>query len=177
MIDHFTCEQFEAALPRHKTTQAPLWSLVGVVDGEYAYVLTIDVSDSDDQVGIMIRSSVRPNGQSAGTGEDSIRCWLVSRELTYDSAGSGEKIIAMGEWQSIGAKVNRYTTRLPGWQVRLTANLRTLWQWRKKAGDCEKCGRPKHVAKSGKPESKNRVFAKCFDCNTGFVWLTEELVG
>ena len=161
MIDHFTCEQFEAALPRHKTTQAPLWSLVGVVSGEYVYRVAVD-----EKVSIEIRSSVRANGQSADTGEDSIRCWLVEKR---------DMSPVVVDWNPIGAKVNRYTTRLPGWQARLTANLRTLWQWRKKAGDCEKCGRPKHVAKSGKPESKNRVFAKCFDCNTGFVWLT--LVG
>jgi hypothetical protein len=148
-VDTFSRDQFEAALPRHKDTGDKLWEYVGLKDGEHCYWMQVD-----PVVAIFIRSSIRSNGVSAKAGEDSIRAWLV----------------VMEGLKPLGSKVSQYTTRVPGWQARLTEVLRTLYSWRKKAGNCPACGRPKGIFKSKQPQSKGRVFAKCSEHNH-FAWL------
>lgn len=114
-IDTFTREDFEASLPTG-------FRALGLVDGEVTYRLA-----TRGAVEIEVRSSIRADGMSAGSGEDSIRAWLVA------SATS----------KPLGSKVSRWTTRLPGWQARLSAVLHTLMDWRERSGDCPTCQAPK----------------------------------
>ncbi len=146
----FTKEEFETrALPVHKQTQERLWKELGLIQGEYAYSIAID-----PHTNIHLRSSIDSSGICATTGENSIRAWLT------DSEGN-----------NLGSKVSKWTTRQPGWDVRTKDVLRTLWGWRKKAGDCPMCGNPKKIFKVKKDgPNKGRVFAKC-DEHEGFTWL------
>lgn len=163
-IETFTKEQFENALPHHKRGGQPLCREINFGSSEHVYLLQID-----ETTGIEIRSSISPKtGKSTGSGEDSIRAWLV--EFTEIDTITGRKLVS----KPLGTKVNRWTTRLPGWEGRLEDVLRTLYGWRKTAGNCPKCGKPKKIGKVKKENAnKGRVFAKCFDCDTGFIWLTE----
>lgn len=150
MIDTFTKKEFEAALPRNKETGEPMWDHIGIIQGEHAYQIKID-SDS----AIEIRSSVSGSGVSAASGKDSIRAWLVG-----------------SDGLPLGSKVSKYTTRRPGWEARTKEVLRTLWRWRKSAGNCESCGGPKKIFKVKKEgANKGRVFCSCDVCKLGFRWL------
>ena len=154
-VEIFSKGDFEKALPVDKNTGKRLWLELGLIDGEYTYIIPVRKSKSGDEVRIVVRSSVSRSGVSAPNGQDSIRAWLVDQE-----------------GQPLGSKVSKWTTRLPGWQGRLTKVLRTLWGWAIKAGDCPKCGRPKSVFKVKKDgPNKGRIFARCAEHN-GFTWLT-----
>lgn len=111
MIETFTREQFEGALPVHKDTGEPLWKYAGLVQGEHVYRIAIP----DTNKRIVIRSSVRRNGVSAGTGDDSIRLWVEYHYRKID------------KWLPLG-KLDAWTTRKPGWQDRVTGKLRELWR-------------------------------------------------
>lgn len=151
MIEQFSRETFEAALPRNKKTHKPLWEPLGLREGEYCYYIPFD-----HETGIFIRSSIRADGHAARTGEDSIRAWLVKKEFL----------------SPLGSKVNKYITRLPGWEERLIDTLRVLWGWRKEAGNCP-CGKPRGIFKVKKEgESKGKLFASCPVCKEDFVWMT-----
>lgn len=157
-VEIFNQAQFEEVLPKHKTTGAPLWVRHGFVEGELEYYMPIDTA-----TGIIIRSSIGRNGLSAETGQDSIRAWLTDKYGT-----------------PLGSKVSRWTTRIEGWDKRLCDVLRTLWGWRKQAGNCPNCGAPKRIFKVKKEgPNKGRIYAKCSICesqpakNNGWVWLTE----
>jgi hypothetical protein len=161
-IDHFTKQQFEDALPRHKTTGRPLCTCAGLIDGEYVYQLPVGGENS--KVIIEIRSSVDAMGHSADTGENSIRAYLIY----FDHNADGGK----GAWRPLGSKVQKYVTRLPGWQYRLTEMLRTLYAWRNESGNCKVCGMPLHIFKVTKDgPNKGRVYAKCMTHNQ-FRWVT-----
>jgi hypothetical protein len=152
MVDEFTREQFEAALPINKHTGKTMWVGNGVQSGEYTYTIPID-----GQVSIFVRSSVRSYGVSALSGEDSIRAWLVT-----------------SDGNPLGSKVSRWITRVKGWDKRMADTLRTLWGWRKAAGNCS-CGRPMGIFVT----KKKKVFAKCGHCSPTISdwnkvkWLTE----
>ena len=111
MIDTFTREQFEQALPTHRKTGEPLWKYTGLIQNEHAYCIMIP----DTNKRIMVRSSVKGNGVSASTGKDSIRLWVEYHYRKID------------KWLSLG-KLDAWTTRVPGWQDRMTDKLRKLWQ-------------------------------------------------
>jgi len=172
-IDIFTTEEFENALPRDKSTNEPLWIKLGCISGEYSYLIPID-----DKVSIMVRSSISKSGTSADTGDDSIRAWLVTYETIEKITG-----VVYRNFKPLGSKVSEYTTRVPGWGKRLVSNensvVRTLWRWRKKAGDCKHCGTPQGVYKVKKNnQNKGRLFTKCNHpaCamrSKTFEWLTE----
>jgi hypothetical protein len=151
MIDHFTREQFELALPRDKSANS-LCKYNGLVDGEHTYTLTVSVF-----VKIMIRSSVWGNNRSADTGDDSIRAWLV------DMKGN-----------CLSTKTQRWVTRQKGWEKRLIDMLRTLYGWGLKSDVCQFCGKPRHVFKVHKAgPNHNRIFAKCTEksCETKNTWV------
>ena len=107
MIDTFTRQEFEQALPTSESGD-PLWESLGLVQGEYTY--TVPVTDTNKR--IVIRSSVKGNEKSAGSGKDSIRLWV---EYHYKD-----------KWFAL-AKLDRWTTRVPGWQKRMTKKLRELY--------------------------------------------------
>lgn len=152
MTEVFTLEEFKKALPVNKNTGEPLAKSLGFRDGEEVFEMVID-----DYSAISIRSSIKGDGKAAATGKDSIRAWLVTRE-----------------GKPLGSKVSKWTTRLPGWEGRLTEVLRTLWGWRKAAGNCSCCGEPKRIYKvKAATENKGRVFANCENkCQGQWIWLT-----
>lgn len=158
-VERFTRRQFEDVLPRHKSTGEQLWQCAGLVDGEYEYYVI--VGTVNDKVQIEVRSSIGPDGLSAGNGQNSIRCYLTY----YDKDAR--------KWQPLGSKVQTYITRRPGWADRLTDTLRTLYGWRVKAKNCPECGKPRGIFKVGKAgPNHGRVYAKCLR-HGGFIWLTE----
>lgn len=163
-VEIFTKEQFETALPVHKTTGAPLWSCMGFVRGEWQYLIHIDA-----ETGIIVRSSVERNGQSSDTGQGSIRAWLVRY---WGEFLPGQEMAEWGE-QPLGSKIVRWTTRQPGWAQRLDLVIRQLWKLRTIAGNCEHCGDPKRINKVKKPgTNQGRLFATCNQqaCDV-FMWL------
>jgi len=109
-VDTFTKEQFEAALPKNKTTHEPMWEAIGLNAGEWTYV--IPVAETNKR--ICIRSSVKTNGVSANTGKNSIRLWV---EYFYPKAG---------KWFALG-KYDAHTTREPGWEERMHKKLQALY--------------------------------------------------
>ena len=96
----FTRQEFEQSLPTDESGD-PLWESLGLVNGEYVY--TVPVTGTNKRV--MIRSSVKINEISASTGQDSIRLWV---EYHYRD-----------KWFPL-AKLDAWTTRVPGWQKRMT---------------------------------------------------------
>lgn len=113
-VEIFTHQQFEQALIEawQIITGEPDTDIVrlGVVGGEYTYRVMVS---NDAGIAIDVRSSVRPDGTSAGTGEDSIR--LVVRY----SDGAG--------WKVRGKGPDAYTTRVKGWESRLAHKLAGLY--------------------------------------------------
>lgn len=155
MIDQFTREEFEAALPIHRDTGARLWEYVGIEDGEHVYY----VHSAHPQTGLRIhvRSSVRVDGYSASTGEDSIRCWI--------EANNGEPV---------APKVARWVTRVRGWQDRMAETLRYLYKLSSYIKLCPRCGKWKKAKRTKKPgPNKGRVFTSC-ECREAFTWLPDE---
>lgn len=156
MIEHFTKEQFEAALPRDKTLGTPLWLEAGLQSGEWCYKLPVT-----DHIYILIRSSVHKAGYSADTAQDSIRFWPMDN-FTNMPAGS---------------KNLRWIDRKPGWQERMTIGLRQLYQAVKRAGNCPVCGEPRYVYKAKQGKFKGYLFANCPKrCKGAFQWLNKPKV-
>ena len=148
MIDQFTKQKFEDALPVHNERQ--LWKPVGMIQGEECYRISITTD-----IFIHIRSSVDSSGYAADSGQDSIRCWLVNKTD-----------------KPLGSKVYKWTTRVPGWEKRLTDVLRTLWSWARDAGYCETCHISMGVYKSKTKKNPSRIFSKCRECGTWGKWIT-----
>lgn len=150
MIDHFTKEEFERALPKSKTDHSKvLWKYEGLDKGEHCYSLLID-----DKSKIFIRSSVKGDNKSADTGKDSIRIYLVNNDN-----------------RPIGSKISKYITRVSGWQTRLVEQLRFLFRLRKLAGN-DPSGNPMPVLKVEKDgPNKGRFFTT--GNNANFKWLTD----
>lgn len=160
-VEIFDKETFEKALPvKRQASISPmipayietkLWKPLGLVEGEYTYVVPVPLRDSREgqPFGVIIRSSVHADGHSAGTGEDSIRCW-ISR---------------LGDIRPWGSKFSKYIKRTPGWQERLTVALRALYKMTLLIDKCEHCGEYRKVFKVKKPgPNKGKVFLKCTNC-------------
>ena len=105
----YTQDDLEHILPAHKKTGDPLWTHVVLIDGEHVY--HIDISGTNKR--IVIRSSISRDGVSADVGQDSIRLSLL--------------YFYKDKWRPL-AKLDRWTTRVPGWEKRVTAKLRELYQ-------------------------------------------------
>jgi len=187
-VEHFTREQFEAALPQSQPKKRGWWpgdytarcsgrygcSMASVVDkGEFIYSIPVTVispertpgtvisNEPEDMVVatyvncyIAIRSSVREDGNSAGTGKDSIRLYL------------------MGVDGPVASKLTKYITRVKGWEQRMTTQLRTLYKIGLSLKPCPSCGDLRHgfIAGKGKESTaqehnKGRVFQKCVRVN------------
>jgi len=150
-IQKFSKEAFEQALPKDGSGQ-PLWTGHGAVSGEFLYSLA-----PSDEVRIMVRSSVRPNGWSADSGKDSIRAWLSATDGT-----------------PLGSKTQAYVNRQIGWERRLTEMLRKLWAMASKIERCDRCGKLMGVFKQKKAgPNKGREFTKCLSCGNGFRWTDQ----
>lgn len=126
-----------------------MWAASGLVKGEHTY--TIPVSEL---CSIQIRSSVHSNGRSAGTGQDSIRAWLVGTEGT-----------------PLGSKVQAYVTRTVGWHVRMVDMLRKLYLMGLTIKTCTRCGQVTQIYKVKKEgPTKGKLFIKC-SCPGSFKWI------
>ncbi|MEI8166553.1 MAG: hypothetical protein WCG26_09240 [Chloroflexales bacterium] len=123
-IDLFTRRQFEDALAaigqRITAGQAQddgprvgpcIYHPMGLDFGEYSYALFVR---PERNIRIVVRSSVGYTGYAADTGADSIRL------IVQCSDGTG--------WYAVGKGADAYTTRVPGWQTRLEAKLRALYE-------------------------------------------------
>lgn len=174
-IDRFTQEEFENALPKSKSTSAPLWKYVGSVSGELEYIIPISRKDKD-LIRIKIRSSINPTTRTAAnSGEDSIRMWLEGGDSFVTSNGFKET------YESLGKLKGRWVTRVSGWDVRLIKGLRELYSLGRAINRCDECENWKQlrtVKKDG--ANKGRVFMLCPGCeravgNKYFQWITERV--
>lgn len=170
-IDRFTKAQFEKALPRHKDTDAQLWEFDGLQQGEYTYTIPVVRKDQQD-VRIVIRSSIDASGLAAETGADSIRMWLEAGDCKTVNSLTGS--VDVMSWKAVGKAAGRWTTRVPGWDERMMVKIKELYSAGRKLQRCESCGGWKnvYVVKSKESENKGRFFQKCRKCNDGFEWLT-----
>jgi DNA helicase-2/ATP-dependent DNA helicase PcrA len=109
-VETFTREEFEAALPTRNGSDEPLWQYAGLVEGEHTYHIPVEGTNKR----IVIRSSVGRDGVSAESGADSIRLWVEYYWAKID------------DWRAL-AKLDRWTTRVSGWERRMTEKLRELW--------------------------------------------------
>lgn len=158
-IDQFSKERFEAALPKHKDLGHNLWTYEGF-QGEHVYRLHIG-----GNVYVKIWSSIGPSGFADGTGENSIRCFLVN---------------LMDE--PLSNKLQTYVTRVAGWEGRLKDQLKQLWQMGQKIVVlCTEplrgnpgilCHTQKKVFMTKNGPNKGRRFTKCSGCGA-FEWIDE----
>jgi hypothetical protein len=157
-VEIFTREQFESALHSHCNTGEKLWQSCGLQDGEFAY--NVRPFPALPYV-IHVRSSVKANGKSANTGQDSIRAWITK-----------------DDGKPFGSKISRYTTRLPGWQERMTVILRKLAGMIKQITPCNTCGHDRPTFKVSKDgPNKGRLFSKCTNNSCAkqeFTWIDLE---
>ena len=140
MIDHFSIEQFDQVVKNVR----PASYHAGVIMGEHIWYVPLD-----EQCQIVVRSSIRPNGTSADSGDDSIRLFLSDKN----------------EHVHLG-KLDAYTTRVSGWEKRIEIKISYLASLRLAAGDCKRCENPLHifiVQKEG--ANKGRPFATCKHCS------------
>ena len=159
MVDHFTKEQFEAALPRVDGVSA--WTYAGQIQGEHCYLVPVR-NLHGHCVAVMVRSSVHESGHSAGTGEDSIRCWLVNPE----------------DHSPMSGKLSKYVTRVPGWEKRMLGTIRELYRLGMKLRPCPVCGCMMSLGKVKKDgPNKGRMFQSCRTQDKmrahGFDWVTD----
>lgn len=115
----FTKEQFEAALPKHKTTKEILWKCIGFVEGEYMYDIPVK-----DGIVVRVKSSVGRSGSADSCGENSIRIWVVDTK-------TGRPLLH---------KEDAWTTRVTGWEVRMHDKIYKQYAKAKKLQRCPKCG-------------------------------------
>lgn len=153
-VELFDKATFEAALPKLKGTNTPAWTCVGLVNGEWTYLVTVG---DNKPAKILVRSSVDQTGWSRATGQDSIRVYVVDKNL-----------------KPLSGKANRWTTRLPGWQDRMMEIIRFLAVMAVKICPCPKCGkdliRLNKVKKAG--INKGRWFLACREEKCYFEWMS-----
>jgi hypothetical protein len=125
-IDVFGVDRFDAALQTFPTAQC-----IGVRKGEYVWVIPVV---PDATIGVIIRSSIREDGVSAGAGADSIRAWIGR---IPDGAPWAPKVFG------------RWTTRTPGWESRLRRVIEELIALGGYIRPCPACGA--WMKLSGKP--------------------------
>lgn len=141
MIEKFSKEEFEKALPVNKTSGEKLWRCLGLVEGEYTYILPVMIKGVYF-VNIEIRSSIDSTGYAKNTGEDSIRLYF------------------MLDGKPHGSKVSCYITRVKGWQKRLDKQLRIMYKRGGSLNRCPVCQKRQAMFKSKKNKS---LFQACPD--------------
>ena len=91
------------------------WIPKGLGKGEYWYTLPVCMEDGKlTNKRIVVRSSIGPDGYAKSTGQDSIRLWA---EYYWKKRR---------EWRAM-AKLDRWTTRVPGWERRVSEKVTELW--------------------------------------------------
>jgi len=156
MTERFTKQQFEDALPRDKENGTPWWSEIASSYPEYTYIVPVS-----DEVEIMILSSIRLGElYCGGTGENSIRVWLVDAI----------------ERKPLGVKLQRWIARTAKWRENLLALLRELYKIGTLLGTCPVCKvNQRRLLKTKKAgPNQDRLFISC-ECRRYFKWLDEEI--
>jgi hypothetical protein len=148
MIQRYTRAEFEASLPKHKLTGEPLSTPLGLISREFCYLLPI----AETGAGILIRSSVGQDGVCAETGEDSIRAYLVRTS----------------DLSPLGPKLQRWVTRVPGWDRRLQNILRDLYKLGLHVQPCKRCGIMRGIVKIKKGKNSGRFALACRACPESF---------
>jgi DNA helicase-2/ATP-dependent DNA helicase PcrA len=124
-IDKASRQRFEAALP--SKAGEPLWQLLATPDdrqigkGEYVYVIPVWKGSGPGRYltnkRITVRSSIGRDDYFADTDQNSIRMWV---EYFWPKRN---------EWYALGkGDTGVYTTRVKGWEGRMTEKLRDLYQ-------------------------------------------------
>jgi superfamily I DNA/RNA helicase len=111
-VERFSREEFEQALTAVVGGLAcdgkkVLYSSLGGIQGESCYALKVMGTNKR----IVIRSSVKGSGLSAGTGEDSIRLRV---QYSYK-----------GQWRELSKQT--WTQRTPGWEGRMQEKINSLY--------------------------------------------------
>ena len=157
-VDVFRSQEFETVLDAvvGEYGNGISWHKDGLRNGELHYHFDIKPVGESNWICVDINSTIQRDGLSATSGENSIRAWLSDR----DGA-------------PLGNKIQRWVTRLPGWQERLSNMLFILLSMGQSIEYCEKCKSMEKVfivKKEGK--NKGRLFIKC-NCPNSFTWLDE----
>jgi len=158
--ERFTKKQFEDVLAEFCKDHEAAVIAERFTFEEYRYQMEISkISRADGEsnaVLIEIASSVGRDGLADETGDNSIRLYLT------DSGGL-----------PVGNKLQRWVTRVPGWEKRLTETLSKLYDIGKMIRYCDKCGSLKKIfiVKKDGP-NKGRLFMRC-DCPYSFKWLDD----
>lgn len=145
MIDKFSKDRFEAALPIHKMDNYPLWHDVGFENGEFVYGIDLHKDGiGAPWVTIVIRSSVAMDGFARNTGEDSIRIFFLRNGKPH------------------GSKLSCYVTRVKGWEERLTKQLRIMYKRGMNLKVCPLCEGPKAIFKRKSYKGEDgKLFQAC----------------
>lgn len=155
-VEIFNKATFEAALPVKKDGSGPAWVYGGLNLGEHVYLIPLGTKEKPCPAQIFVRSSVDKTGWSRATGKDSIRIYVVDQD-----------------GKPLSGKECRWTTRITGWQERMTDIIRFMAEMAVKIDTCPKCKnaltRLNKVKKAG--PNKGRWFLSCWDCNNHFQWL------
>lgn len=173
-VDIFTKEEFEKALPVNKKNGNRMWKCLGLVKGEYTYIIPIQKKDNNIKLHIVIRSSIGESSISADSGEDSIRVYLEAKPQLRKYIGD-KFWIALGK----GKKVF-WITRVSGWEKRLETHLREVYSVGKRVNriTCPNCNDFMPVCVAKTEANKGRVYQTCFNsdnCKDGyFRWLSDK---
>jgi DNA helicase-2/ATP-dependent DNA helicase PcrA len=121
--ERFSIQDFETALSEALTGSGLSWVNDGYRKNELRFHVEVSKS-AVTEVTVEIASSIGPDGFADGTGDNSIRMWV------------------MGGGKPLAAKEQMYVTRVVGWQKRMATVLQAEIA---KANDiplCPKCGNP-----------------------------------
>lgn len=145
MIDRFSKEEFEQALPKEGNRQ--FWEYIGTCGHEYIYAIPVGSKKlRPDDLQIRIHSSVNVATNIADdTGQNSIRCYLYSPK--YD--------------RPIGNSECDWVTRVSGWEGRMLKLLRLLYKRALQSKRCPKCSGFMVWFKAKTKKNKGRIFYKC----------------
>jgi DNA helicase-2/ATP-dependent DNA helicase PcrA len=159
----FNSDQFDAVMVEAADAHSAEAIGFGMKQGEQTWLL-----DFGDGTGIEVRSSIDGTGLAAGTGDDSIRAWLVETKGT-DRVSLTHRI----RTAPLGHQTVSRTHRQPGWEKRLLEKVALLHRRRTLTGNCPKCDMPLKIWKTKKPgPNKGRLIATCrVNAHKVFLWV------
>ena len=150
-IETFGIQEFESKLPTGKKSGRKLWTALGLVKGEYCYL--VDFGATKESHKILLRSSIKASGVSASLGKDSIRAYIVDTETLKPVMG----------------KSQAWVTRTVGWDSRMLKMFGALKSKYIKSR-CHCGGLLETYRVKKKNVNYGKQFTKCAKCNN-FTWL------
>lgn len=157
MIDIYTKARFEFELENMCHKHKINWDENVKTVKEYEYIYEIHVPGT--AVSMIVRSSVNPfSGLAHSSGDDSIRVYLIDE---------------LNDTPLMG-KLQRWITRLPGWERRMGVHFDDFVKFAKMVQVCDFCHWQEHIYKVKKEgPNKGRFFKKCH-CENSFEWITTD---